>query len=82
MKKYYSIILMTGLIFTVAAGITLAGNTPAGNTLTGNTPADNKEVLSPSTPDSKIVYMHPKNIDPSMLPLKDEDDKEMSYRRL
>ncbi len=50
MKKYYSIILMTGLIFTVAAGITLAGNTPSGNTHGGRieVKADTKNVANKS----------------------------------
>lgn len=55
LKKWYSILIIVGIISVVAAGpISAAEN--------------EKIVLSPDTPDSEILRMHPKNVDPTQLP--------------
>jgi len=53
-KKWYSILIIAGIVSGVWAG---------------SLSADERIILAPDTPDSKIVRMHPKNVDPSQLPL-------------
>ena len=59
MKRWYSTFIIMGIVF--AAG-------------TGTISADEKKILTPDTPDSKIVFMHPKKVDPSQLPLDSIED--------
>jgi DMSO/TMAO reductase YedYZ molybdopterin-dependent catalytic subunit len=59
MKKYCLMILIIGV------GLVLSALSAA---------ADGRVRLNPDTPDSKIIHMHPKDIDPSLLPLDSIED--------
>jgi DMSO/TMAO reductase YedYZ molybdopterin-dependent catalytic subunit len=59
MKKYYPIILIIGVAVALSA-LSAA--------------ADEKVRLAPDTPDGTIIHMHPKDIDPSLLPLDSTED--------
>jgi DMSO/TMAO reductase YedYZ molybdopterin-dependent catalytic subunit len=54
MKRHYSVILIIGVALVISS-LSAA--------------ADGRVRLDPDTPDSKIIHMHPKDIDPSLLPL-------------
>ncbi len=54
LKKWYSIFIILGIVS--GAGV-------------GSVSAVDRTVLTPDTPDSKIIRMHPKNVDPTQLPL-------------
>jgi DMSO/TMAO reductase YedYZ molybdopterin-dependent catalytic subunit len=59
MKRYYHIMLIMAVILSTSA---LSAT------------ADGRMKLAPNTPDSKIIHMHPKDIDPSLLPLDSIED--------
>jgi DMSO/TMAO reductase YedYZ molybdopterin-dependent catalytic subunit len=59
MKRYYSIMLIIGVALVISA---LSAH------------AVGRVRLAPDTPDSKIIHMHPKDIDPSLLPLDSIED--------
>jgi DMSO/TMAO reductase YedYZ molybdopterin-dependent catalytic subunit len=59
MKKYHPIMLIIGVALAISAF---------------SVPADGRVRLALDTPDSKIIHMHPKDIDPSLLPLDSIED--------
>jgi DMSO/TMAO reductase YedYZ molybdopterin-dependent catalytic subunit len=59
MKRYYPILLIIGVALVISVF---------------SVPVDARVKLAPDTPDSKIIHMHPRDIDPSLLPLDSIED--------